>query len=157
MLQLLCPNGDCHSEISFENNNRRIMMSNTGDAVCECYSLRNTYLQNVEKMKSLAPRMNWICNIVHHFDHNIISITKKTHRKILLSTIENTFWAMWWCPDITPWPEGCGRRNFLGCGWKSPSNPPPGAAQLLISICFHRSISLNTGKLKILLKIWRKK
>ena len=32
MLQLLCPNGDCHSEISFENNNRRIMMSNTGDA-----------------------------------------------------------------------------------------------------------------------------
>ena len=32
MLQLLCPNGDCHSEISFENNNSRIMMSNTGDA-----------------------------------------------------------------------------------------------------------------------------
>ena len=32
MLLLLCPNGDCHREISFENNNRRIMMSNTGDA-----------------------------------------------------------------------------------------------------------------------------
>ena len=83
MLQLLCPNGDCHSEISFENNNRRIMMSNTGMLLWQYYSLKNTYSHNVEKMKSLAPRMNWKCNIEHHFDHNIISIIKKNHRKIL--------------------------------------------------------------------------
>ena len=32
-------------------------------------------------MKSFAPRMNWKCNIVHHFEHNIISIIKKKPSK----------------------------------------------------------------------------